>query len=214
MNRASGASTSGRRAGATSSSGRVATAAVVPRRASRRASAMVVLASASAPNMLQKLGRVLREKAAGDLERFVQGTSKTRERLGVSRLGAAAVRVGVLADAFFLLALLLTAAHRPYALPSLLTRQLVEELLTFWSLEDYETTLEELEEVLIVSCAAAALVTFQRVGNHTAQPCRADVQADIKPALRGCSRLSAFRILQRERGSLPSITQPNPQPDR
>ena len=30
-------------------------------------------------------------------------------------------------------------------------RQLVEELLTFWSLEDYETTLEELEEVLIVS---------------------------------------------------------------
>lgn len=30
-------------------------------------------------------------------------------------------------------------------------KQLVEELLTFWSLEDYETTLEELEEVLIVS---------------------------------------------------------------
>lgn len=29
--------------------------------------------------------------------------------------------------------------------------QLVEELLAFWSLEDYETTLEELEEALIVS---------------------------------------------------------------
>jgi hypothetical protein len=33
----------------------------------------------------------------------------------------------------------------------LLPRQLVEELLTFWSLEDYEDTLEELEEALIVS---------------------------------------------------------------
>jgi hypothetical protein len=30
------------------------------------------------------------------------------------------------------------------------TSQLVEELLTFWSLEDYEDTLEELEEALIV----------------------------------------------------------------
>ncbi|KAI8464932.1 MAG: chloroplast SRP receptor [Monoraphidium minutum] len=69
-----------------------------------------VQASASAPNVLQRLGRVLREKAAGDLERFVQGTTKTRERLG-----------------------------------------LVEELLTFWSLEDYEATLEELEEVLITA---------------------------------------------------------------
>ncbi len=28
--------------------------------------------------------------------------------------------------------------------------QLVDELLAFWSLEDYETTLEELEEALIV----------------------------------------------------------------
>ena len=31
------------------------------------------------------------------------------------------------------------------------TRQLVDELLAIWSLEDYEDTLEELEEVLIVS---------------------------------------------------------------
>jgi hypothetical protein len=62
------------------------------------------------PSLLQKLGRVLKEKAAGDYERFVKGTSKTRERLG-----------------------------------------LVEELLTFWSLEDYESTLEDLEEALIVS---------------------------------------------------------------
>lgn len=29
--------------------------------------------------------------------------------------------------------------------------QLVDELLAFWTLEDYETTLEELEEALIVS---------------------------------------------------------------
>lgn len=36
------------------------------------------------------------------------------------------------------------------------TLQLVEELLAFWSLEDYESTLEELEEVLIVSGAGAA----------------------------------------------------------
>jgi hypothetical protein len=46
------------------------------------------------------------------------------------------------------------APHRPFPLtrcaPAPLP-QLVEELLTFWSLEDYETTLEELEEVLIVS---------------------------------------------------------------
>jgi hypothetical protein len=39
-----------------------------------------------------------------------------------------------------------------HPIPPLL--QLVEELLTFWSLEDYETTLEELEEVLIVSGGA------------------------------------------------------------
>lgn len=60
--------------------------------------------------MLQKLSRVLKEKAAGDFDRFFKGTSKTRERLG-----------------------------------------LVEELLTFWSLEDYEDTLEELEEALIAA---------------------------------------------------------------
>ncbi|KIY92346.1 chloroplast SRP receptor [Monoraphidium neglectum] len=93
------------------SSGRVA-AAPLPQqllRPTTRRRALRVQASASAPNVLQKLGRVLREKAAGDLDRFVRGTTKTRERLG-----------------------------------------LVEELLTFWSLEDYETTLEELEEALIV----------------------------------------------------------------
>ncbi len=33
--------------------------------------------------LLQKLGRVLREKAATDLERITKGTSKTREKLGV-----------------------------------------------------------------------------------------------------------------------------------
>jgi hypothetical protein len=71
--------------------------------------------AAAEPSLLQKLGRVLKEKAAGDYERYIKGTSKTRERLG-----------------------------------------LVEELLTFWSLEDYESTLEELEEALIVSPCSMA----------------------------------------------------------
>ena len=35
--------------------------------------------------MLQKLGRVLKEKVVGDFERVFQGTSKTREKLGVRR---------------------------------------------------------------------------------------------------------------------------------
>ncbi|KAG1662202.1 hypothetical protein FOA52_015828 [Chlamydomonas sp. UWO 241] len=62
------------------------------------------------PGLLQRLGRVIKEKAAGDFDRFFQGTSKTRERLG-----------------------------------------LVDELLAFWTLEDYEDTLEELEEALITA---------------------------------------------------------------
>ncbi len=33
--------------------------------------------------LLQKLGRVLKEKAATDLERITKGASKTREKLGV-----------------------------------------------------------------------------------------------------------------------------------
>lgn len=36
------------------------------------------------PSLLAKLGRVLQEKAAADVERVFKGTSKTRERLGVS----------------------------------------------------------------------------------------------------------------------------------
>lgn len=42
-------------------------------------------AEAGNPGLLAKLGRVLKEKAAGDYERFFKGTSKTRERLGVRR---------------------------------------------------------------------------------------------------------------------------------
>ncbi|GFR49985.1 hypothetical protein Agub_g12129 [Astrephomene gubernaculifera] len=64
--------------------------------------------SGGGPSLLQRLGRVIKEKAAGDFDRFFKGTSKTRERLG-----------------------------------------LVDELLAFWSLEDYEASLEELEEVLL-----------------------------------------------------------------
>eukprot|EP00195_Chlamydomonas_chlamydogama_P017732 CAMPEP_0202891100 /NCGR_PEP_ID=MMETSP1392-20130828/1267_1 /ASSEMBLY_ACC=CAM_ASM_000868 /TAXON_ID=225041 /ORGANISM="Chlamydomonas chlamydogama, Strain SAG 11-48b" /LENGTH=365 /DNA_ID=CAMNT_0049574775 /DNA_START=27 /DNA_END=1124 /DNA_ORIENTATION=- len=67
-------------------------------------------ATSNAPGLLQRLGRVIKEKASGDFDRFFKGTTKTRERLG-----------------------------------------LVDELLAFWSLEDYEETLEELEEALITA---------------------------------------------------------------
>lgn len=40
--------------------------------------------AAQGPGLLQRLGRVLKEKAAGDFDRFFKGTTKTRERLGVS----------------------------------------------------------------------------------------------------------------------------------
>lgn len=65
---------------------------------------------AAGPGLIQKLGRVLKEKAQGDLDRVFNGASKTRERLGV-----------------------------------------VEELFTYWSLEDADDTLEELEEALITA---------------------------------------------------------------
>lgn len=77
----------------------------------RRSARLTVRAQQTTnPGLLQRLGRVLKEKAAGDFERFFKGTTKTRERLG-----------------------------------------LVEELLAFWSLEDYEDALEELEEALIAA---------------------------------------------------------------
>lgn len=41
---------------------------------------------AAGPGLIQKLGRVLKEKAQGDLDRVFKGTSKTRQKLGVSRL--------------------------------------------------------------------------------------------------------------------------------
>ncbi|BDA40777.1 Signal recognition particle receptor FtsY [Coccomyxa sp. Obi] len=60
--------------------------------------------------LLQKLGRVLREKAVTDLERITKGTNKTREKLGV-----------------------------------------VDELFSYWTLEDSEDTLEQLEDLLITA---------------------------------------------------------------
>jgi hypothetical protein len=152
----------------------------------RRCGSVTVAASSSAPpsssssagpNLLQRLGRVLREKAAGDLERFSAGTAKTRERLGV-RLGRGGGCGLEMVCVYVAFACVLSAAHckrsqRSTAYPPLnptrqplltppkttknqpkQTQQLVEELLTFWSLEDYEQTLEELEEVLIVSLSA------------------------------------------------------------
>lgn len=118
------------------------------------------------PGFLQRLGRVIKEKAAGDFDRFFAGTSKTRERLGVSgavqcpsqaRIGRNTCRptcfaAPVLADP------ITTNAHKPA--PRVLSQQptcpqLVDEMLALWSLEDYEDSLEELEEVLIVSGAWA-----------------------------------------------------------
>lgn len=42
-----------------------------------------VRAETQTPSLLQKLGRVLREKTVGDIDRVFKGTSKTREKLGV-----------------------------------------------------------------------------------------------------------------------------------
>ena len=44
---------------------------------------MQAASTATGSGLFKKLGRVLREKAAGDLERIFKGTSKTREKLGV-----------------------------------------------------------------------------------------------------------------------------------
>ncbi len=41
------------------------------------------VSSGAGAGVLQKLGRVLREKAATDLDRILNGASKTREKLGV-----------------------------------------------------------------------------------------------------------------------------------
>ncbi|KAK9800915.1 hypothetical protein WJX73_010599 [Symbiochloris irregularis] len=50
----------------------------------RRATApQRLVCRAAGPGVLQKLGKVLREKAGGDFGRVFQGASKTRERLGV-----------------------------------------------------------------------------------------------------------------------------------
>ena len=43
----------------------------------------MVCLQAGGPGVLQKLGRVLREKAGGDLKQIFQGTAKTREKFGV-----------------------------------------------------------------------------------------------------------------------------------
>lgn len=40
---------------------------------------------AAGPGLLQKLGRVLKEKAQGDLDRVFKGTLKTRQKLGVKQ---------------------------------------------------------------------------------------------------------------------------------
>ena len=47
------------------------------------------MSTGAGAGLLQKLGRVLREKAATDLDRVLNGASKTREKLGVRQWGFA-----------------------------------------------------------------------------------------------------------------------------
>jgi len=49
----------------------------------RRSQMWQISVAASGGNILQKLGRVLKEKATGDIDRVFKGTSKTRQKLGV-----------------------------------------------------------------------------------------------------------------------------------
>ena len=97
---------------------------------------------AAGPGLIQKLGRVLREKAQGDLDRVFNGASKTRERLGVGLW--LCLSLHICCHLSTLLGKTCADLHRFGVL------QVVEELFTYWSLEDADDTLEELEEALIV----------------------------------------------------------------
>lgn len=71
-----------------------AAAAVAPAAGGRRrrtALRVQAAATSGASTVLGKLARVFKEKAQQDLSRIVQGTSKTREKLGVRLLGVAAL---------------------------------------------------------------------------------------------------------------------------
>lgn len=70
--------------------------------------------------MLQKMARVVKEKAAQDFGRIVKGTEKTRQKLGV-----------------------------------------LEELFTYWNLEDADDELEELEDALIVRRSSLWFLIFR-----------------------------------------------------
>lgn len=101
---------------------------------------------AAGPGLIQKLGRVLKEKAQGDIDRVFNGASKTRERLGVTCVSMPHLTVHF--------AVIASSGHIPIYVelsPPGLLLQVVEELFTYWSLEDADDTLEELEEALIVS---------------------------------------------------------------
>ena len=54
--------------------------------------ALQAVSSGAGAGVLQKLGRVLREKAATDLDRILNGASKTREKLGVWHAAAQPVQ--------------------------------------------------------------------------------------------------------------------------
>ncbi|KAG2425447.1 hypothetical protein HXX76_013657 [Chlamydomonas incerta] len=138
---------------------------VVAFRRCNRAGPVKVVANAggeTGPGFLQRLGRVIKEKAAGDFDRFFAGTSKTRERLG-----------------------------------------LVDEMLALWSLEDYEDSLEELEEVLISADFGprTALKIVDRIRDgvksgrvKSAEDIRAGLKAAIVELLTARGRSSELKL--------------------
>lgn len=72
---------------------------------------------------MRKLGRVMKDKIAGDIERVFKGTSKTREKLGV-------------------------ILNFNFKFKEL---KVIDELMAYWTLESSEDTLQDLEDALIVN---------------------------------------------------------------
>jgi fused signal recognition particle receptor len=144
------------------------------------------------PSLLQKLGRVLQEKVAADVERLTQGASKTRDRLGVrfsldgtaGRISArtfAARRAGCPTPTLSTLTLI----HPPSPLKKKKKQKVVDELLAYWTLETSEDALEELEEALIAADFGprTALRVVDGVRDEV-RAGRAAGPADLKAALK------------------------------
>lgn len=74
----------------------------------------------------------MREKASEDFDRIVKGTSKTREKLGVRNMMSS------------------NASCLAWFRFTSFGFQVLEEIFTYWNLEDVDDELEELEDALIV----------------------------------------------------------------